>query len=176
VAQKLALSPAPLRKEDEENQFGVVFQVQGADAAQDGIYLVYEMVPHHPAIQAGEDTYRIIARKVERRLPFTVRLDSFRKFSYPGSDIAQEYESVVTVSDGALQWQAAIRMNEPLRYRGYTLYQSSFLEQGGEQVSVLTVVKNAGRVFPYIASSVMCAGLLVHLLLRWRARQRRVSA
>lgn len=82
--------------------------------------------------------------------------------------MAQEYESIVTIMDGEIEWQSPIRMNEPLRYKGYTLYQSSFITVGEEQLSVLAVVENAGRVFPYISSIVMCIGLLIHLFVRRR--------
>lgn len=170
LAEQIALMPAPLRKEDEENRFGLTFEVAGAGEEQDGIYLAVEAGPPPPSLMLEEDVYKLAVRKEERILPFAVRLESFRKHSYPGSDIAEEYESNVTVIDGELEWQAAIRMNEPLRYKGYTLYQSSFIGHGAEQFSVLAVVKNPGRVFPYISSIIMCLGLVVHLLVRRRGR------
>jgi len=57
-------------------------------------------------------------------------------------------------------------MNEPLRYRGYTLYQSSFDLSGDTPYTVLTVVENKGRIFPYIASLLIALGLIIHLALR----------
>lgn len=170
LAEKIAIKAAPLKTEDEANQFGATLSVEGTGDNQDGIYIAFEVAPHQPSITIGEDHYIIAARKAQRPLPFTVRLDSFQKYSYPGTDMASEYESVVTIIDGELQWQSPIRMNEPLRYKGYTLYQSAFIEAGGETFSVLAVVKNAGRVFPYIASIVMCIGLLIHLFARRRRK------
>jgi hypothetical protein len=155
------LTPAPLRKEDEENLFGVRISVDGKS------YIVSEA--GGPAtITHGEDTYILVAQKQGRPLPYTVQLKQFTKFTYPGTSVAEEYESIVRIIDGEVSWQAPIRMNEPLRYKGYTLYQSSFLQVDGETYSVLAVVKNAGRVFPYIASIVMCLGLLVHIIMRRR--------
>ena len=57
-------------------------------------------------------------------------------------------------------------MNQPLRYKGYTFYQSSFFESSEGEMTVLAAVKNYGRLFPYISSIVMCFGLMVHLVLR----------
>ena len=56
-------------------------------------------------------------------------------------------------------------MNEPLRYKGYTLYQSSFIQGGGKETTVLSVVHNMGRMFPYISSIIICIGIVVHLLI-----------
>ena len=57
-------------------------------------------------------------------------------------------------------------MNEPLRYKGYTFFQSSFIEGPEGETTVLAVVKNYGRLFPYISSIIMCIGLLFHLSLK----------
>ncbi|SVA41121.1 uncharacterized protein METZ01_LOCUS93975, partial [marine metagenome] len=59
-----------------------------------------------------------------------------------------------------------IQMNEPLRYKGYTFFQSSFIEGPEGETTVLAVVKNYGRLFPYISSIIMCIGLLFHLSLK----------
>jgi hypothetical protein len=56
-------------------------------------------------------------------------------------------------------------MNEPLRYSGYTFFQASFIEGLDKEATVLAVVKNYGRLFPYISSIIMSVGLLLHLLI-----------
>ena len=57
-------------------------------------------------------------------------------------------------------------MNAPLRHKGYTLYQASYAElDNGKEATVLAVVKNSGRLFPYISSIIMAVGLLVHLFI-----------
>lgn len=152
---------------DEEARFGLEVVYQDANGAEK-TFIAFESAVEQPPLIYGDKNYKLELRKEQRELPFMVQLDRFEKTSYPGSDTAKEYESVVTVTDGELSWQTAIRMNEPLRYRGYTLYQSSFLQHNGEEYSVLAVVKNAGRSFPYISSLVMCFGLLVHLFVRRR--------
>lgn len=174
LAAQLVLTPAALEKEDEANLAGAILRIGDTpDAAQDGLYLVFEGMPRYPELRIGGDRYRILLRKQPRALPFSVRLDAFDKQVHPGTATASEYQSLVTIDEGdGMVWQRLIRMNEPLRVQGYTLYQSSFVQRAdGETESVLAVVKNHGRVFPYIASLVIGAGLLTHVLLRSRKRR-----
>ena len=114
---------------------------------------------------AGE-SYIVELRPARKPLPFEVLLIDFEKRSYPGTDKAKSYQSEVIVRDNDIDWPSIIKMNEPLRYKGYTFYQSSFLTDGKTEVSVLAVVKNLGRMFPYISSIIICLGLLVHIFLR----------
>ena len=85
---------------------------------------------------------------------------------YPGTNMAKSYSSDVILKDGNIEWPARISMNQPLRYKGYTLYQSSFEETPEGDFTMLAVVKNPGRLFPYIASGILCFGLLIHLFQR----------
>ena len=61
-----------------------------------------------------------------------------------------------------------IEMNAPLRYKGYTFYQAHYEEDSstGIKTSVFAVVKNYGRLFPYISSIIMCVGVLLQMLVR----------
>ena len=60
---------------------------------------------------------------------------------------------------------AVISMNRPLRVREYTFYQSSYVEDGmGRESSTFSVVRNAGRWLPYIASALIFLGLAGHFL------------
>lgn len=167
LAEEFTLTSVPPESEDEENRTGAVFQLFGAGTA-DGHYVALETAPRQPEFSLGDDRYRIVMQKIMRPLPFSVRLDSFAKSIHPGTEIARGYESTITLHDGELAWPVTIRMNYPLRYRGYTLYQSAFVTTEEGESSVLAVVKNSGRVFPYVSSLVMCVGLLTHLYLRRR--------
>ncbi len=99
-------------------------------------------------------------------LPFSVELIDFEKKMHPGTNKAKSYSSAVKITDGDVQWQTVISMNEPLRYKGYTFFQSSFIIDGEQEFSVLNVVENIGWLFPYISSTIMCFGLLLHIFLR----------
>lgn len=163
LAAKLIMTPAPLQPQDEDNQAGVMVAVSGVDAQQDGVYLSHEVMPRKPSIVVGDDTFSIALRKVPRDLPFEVTLNHLSKQTHPGTDMAREYQSDITVKEqSGITWPASIRMNEPLRTHGYTLYQSSFVETQGAKFSVLAVVKNKGWLFPYMSSMLIAIGLIIH--------------
>jgi hypothetical protein len=98
-------------------------------------------------------------------LPFTLRLDDFQKDVYPGTTVARAYTSHVTIRDGESEWTAVIGMNQPLRHRGFTLYQSAFEEGPDGQTSIFSVVKNSGRLLPYLATWIVGIGLALHLII-----------
>lgn len=160
MAEHMQLEPAPLRLEDEENLAGMTFRVNGK------AYTVLENVPNPAIIKAGDQTYSFILRREERDLPFRVELLEFSKEYYSGTTLASSYQSRVRIHDGKTVWESAIRMNEPLRYKGYTLYQASFIPTPQGDLSILSVVWNAGRIFPYLSGIVICLGLLLHMFVR----------
>ena len=100
-------------------------------------------------------------------LPFTIRLDHFKAEFHPGTDVAKSFESLVTISTGSLHRQVRIYMNNPLRYKDYTVYQASYdIDSTGRQHSVLAVVKNFARILPYMACFVVFFGLALHFLVQ----------
>lgn len=166
LAQQMKLVAAPPEKENEANLSGITFSISGADKAQDGIYVIMEEVPHVPTVTHEKNIYGFSIGRAQRELPFTVELKSFRREFHPGTDTPRSFESDIVVHDGNIAWPYTIRMNEPLRYKGYTIYQSSFSVRPDGEYSILSVVTNSGRVFPYLASALVFAGLVAHLLLR----------
>lgn len=173
MAEKMDLIAAPHEKDDETNLSGVTFTISGAGDAQDGTYITLEDIPVRPTITHGDDTYVIYMRRDIVRLPFSIRLVDFEEERHPGTIQAKAFHSDVIVEDDGVEWPVRIAMNEPLRYKGYTFYQASFSrDPDGNEKTVLSVVRNQGRIFPYVASAVIFAGLLVHLVLRLRGEGR----
>jgi cytochrome c biogenesis protein ResB len=166
MTQFMELVAAKPKTTNEENLGGITFRISNTPDDQDGIYLVLEDIPKLPEIKIGNTTYKIHLRKVQRPLPFSIELLDFKRDMHAGTDKAKAYESRVRINDNGLQWESVISMNAPLRYKGYTFFQSSFIATPKGDVSVLAVVWNVGRTFPYIASLAMCLGLLLHLFLR----------
>lgn len=171
MAANMSLKPAPLKIQDEENLTGATFSVEGSQ--DDGHYLVLDEVPKLPEISVGEQTFRFALRKTQRALPFTVKLLEFRRDLHPGTEMARAYESRVEIIDGPSRWESVISMNQPLRYKGYTFFQSSFVQTPAGEMSVLAVVHNVGRIFPYLSGILMCLGLILHLLV---GRVRRITS
>jgi len=164
MAAKVKLSSKPAEKNNEENISGVTFSVSGTQ------YIVFEGFTKPIGIEGLE----IIYGRVQRRLPFTVELVDFKKNLYVGTQMAKAYSSDIIVHDGDVSWPVRIEMNQPLRYKGYTLFQSNYIEGADERDStILAVVDNKGWIFPYIGTAIMAFGLLYHLFMHLTARVRR---
>lgn len=163
LAAQIALREAPPEKENEANLSGITFEADG------DIHVVMEEIPHHPEIANGRDVYTISMIRAQDALPFSVKLERFERDMHPGTDMARGFASTVTIEENGVSWPYTIRMNEPLRYKGYTFYQSSFSIKPDGEYSILSVVRNKGRTFPYIASGLIFAGLLLHLIIRLRS-------
>lgn len=161
LAKNMELFSVPSEQNKEANFSGVIFVVAGTKK-DDGTYIVMEDIPKNPVIQGFE----VSLGRAQTALPFTLSLQDFRKIDYPATQKAREFESDLIVQDGDVSWPVTISMNEPLRYKGYTFYQSSFDQSDGLEMTVLNVVKNSGRLFPYISTFIIFIGLLLHLIIR----------
>lgn len=158
--------------DSERNRGGLVYEIGGAAAGENGVYIVFEGRQTQDEI-LGKDgaSYRVTVERAQRTLPFAIELTSFQRDVYAGTDMPRSYESMVRVHDGGIDWPARIAMNEPLRYKGYTFYQAStWIDADGEAVSVLSAVTNTGWVFPYIAGIMLALGLIYHVVMEVRKR------
>lgn len=99
-------------------------------------------------------------------IPFNIKLIDFEKKFHQGTMISKSFKSYVQINDGALSFKRVIEMNAPLRYKGYTFYQSSFSENSQGEMSELAVVKNHAQWFPYVSSLILSLGVLLHLLIK----------
>lgn len=176
LAQNMELFPIPSEKEKEINFSGAILEVKSAHTPkEDGTYIVMEDIPKNPVFTTDLGETEISLGRAKTRLPFSITLQDFRKIDYPGTVKAREFESDLIIQDGNISWPITIRMNEPLRYKGYTFYQSSFEQRPDIEVTVLSVVKNAGRAFPYISTLVIFLGLLIHFIIRMHNQKEKTS-
>jgi hypothetical protein len=131
--------------------------------------------PRQVSLFAGNDTpgtqrysnrdYYFLLRLKRIILPLQLKLLDFKKTVYPGSDIPKSFASRVEIESGGLRREALISMNRPLRFRGYTFYQSSYAEDDQHGASsTFAVVRNAGRWLPYISSALVFLGLGLHFI------------
>lgn len=107
--------------------------------------------------------------------PYSVTLIDFIKEDYVGSDTPKHYESVLRIQEPERDVDLTLGawMNNPVRYRGDTLYQSGF-DPRNEQYTDLQVVSNAGWMIPYVACMIVATGMLVQFgssLLRFVRRR-----
>ncbi len=117
--------------------------------------------PGHTIDFQGKN-YRVSMRNKRIDLPYSLKLNKFTHEKYMGTSSPKSFKSQLTLNDSELDdhREVSIEMNEPLRYRGLTFYQSSFFV--GDRGSVLQVVKNPGWTIPYVACIVVTFGLLYH--------------
>jgi hypothetical protein len=109
-------------------------------------------------------TYEMALRMKRYYKPYTITLLEFKHDVYPGTDTPSNFSSKIHLRDlvRGEDRDVLIRMNAPLRYGGETFYQASFLP--GDRVSILQVVRNPAAITPYVACSLVAAGLIVQFL------------
>ncbi|MBI3009880.1 MAG: cytochrome c biogenesis protein ResB [Candidatus Omnitrophica bacterium] len=110
---------------------------------------------------------RVEYRPVERELPVTIKLLDFRKIDYPGTTMAAGFESDVELTDPqrGLILMRKISMNNPLRYRGFSFYQSSFIP-GTPETTVLAVRSDPGTPLVYAGFLIVIGGVVSLFWLR----------
>ena len=167
LAQNFLLKRIRNEKEVEVNRTGITFRVSRSNDLSDGIYSLFlgQQIPQTISINGKELT--IALRRKRTYLPFKLKLNDFKKVLHPGTDIAKSYSSDVILIDGDISRPVLIQMNEPLRYKNYTFYQSSFSEGPDVDTTILAVVMNYGRLFPYISSLTISLGILIHMILKF---------
>ena len=107
-------------------------------------------------------------RKKSHTLGFSLSLRQFVRKEYPGTTVAQSYESHLELQQGGQSREIVIKMNQPLRVGDYTIYQDSWRLNPTTQMehAIFAVVYNPWRTLPYYATLLLGIALLWHILLR----------
>ncbi len=162
-----AIEKRPTYKIDERNISAALVELLGPEGSM-GTWLVsnvftYDRFPPQSFEYEGK-TYEVAMRFKRTYLPFTMTLVDFSHDRYVGTDIPMNFSSdvIVTDSDTGEQREVLIYMNHPLRYGGYTFFQASFAK--GDTASMFQVVKNPGRLIPYISCIAVSIGLLYQFM------------
>ena len=163
MLKKIMLNELKPEKEDNWNRPGMIYKISNSGTNADGMYGIFLGQPISQTVSVNNKDYTIILRRKRTYLPFSIELLDFKKILHPGTDIPKSYSSDINLIENGAVRKILIQMNEPLRHKGYTFFQSSFIEGPNSETTVLAVVKNYGRLFPYISSIIMCIGLLFHL-------------
>jgi hypothetical protein len=113
-------------------------------------------------ITVDDKEYDMSLRFKRTYKPYTVHLIDFKHDRYVGTQKAKNFSSLVQLQDPGrgVDRKINIWMNNPMRYRGETFYQSSF--EPGDQVTILQVVKNVGWMMPYLSCMIVGMGLTAH--------------
>ena len=124
--------------------------------------------------QLGAKPLVLEYREPRRELPFTVKLLDFRKTTYPGTEMAAAFESDVELTDAqrGIMLMRTIKMNHPLKYRGYSLFQASFVD-GPVETTVLSVRNDPGTPFVYAGFLIVISGVVSLFVMRPRLKEAR---
>ena len=158
-------------KEAERNVGGVYVEAKAngeaeAGSVSKGILWAGQAAPW--IVEAEGKKWALRLDRERWDVPFTVRLDEFIFDRHPGTAMAKKYESRITKTEGEQQAAVQIRMNEPLRHRGYTFFQESFGPQDEsdpeKMFSQFSVVKNPADQWPLYSLIVTFIGMGIHFL------------
>ncbi len=159
----IVLREEPPAQSAEMNVPGLFVHLNG-DPGLTGLLWGMERAPW--IVRIKDQTYTLSLSRREWSLPFTLTLKAFHHKKHPGTETPSEFSSDVTVQEGGTLRNAVIRMNEPLRHRGYTFYQASWgpsnAQEGDPLYSVLAVTRNPAMKWPVYASILISCGLLLH--------------
>lgn len=169
----LTISPKPLSQRDNIVNAQAAYITIHANGTALGTWLVSSILDNDrfPAQQFNYEnkTYEIEMRFKRTYYPFSLTLIEFTHECYPGTEIPKYFSSSVQLINPQRgeDRQVLIYMNSPLRYEDYTFFQASFIP--GKNTSILQVVQNPIRNFPYYAVLIVGLGLIfqfsMHLIL-----------
>lgn len=110
----------------------------------------------------GEKTYTATIRNRQVPLGFNIRLEKFSVDFYPGTSMAKKYESIVTLTDpdSGIAVKTPIRVNEPINFKGYTIYQATYARTADKFLSGLQCSYDPGKKFLYLGFVTAVLGVI----------------
>lgn len=155
----------PTTKMNERDVPSVIVDLVQPDGKVMGTWLLSRYFDSPEHVDAGGKHFDLSLRLRRYYKPFSLHLLEFRHDVYKGTQIPKNFSSLVRLEnpENKEQREVKIYMNNPLRYGGYTFYQSGF--DPDNQGSSLQVVKNPSWLTPYLACLIVGGGLLLQFLM-----------
>ena len=149
----------PTIKDSEWNVTSAFIELEGSDGSL-GTWLVSNALEAQ-SFTLKECIYELVMRQRRYYKPFSLTLLDFTHEKYAGTDIPKTFSSRVRLLDPERgeDREVLISMNNPLRYRGYTFFQSGF--DNSDRTSILQVVRNPAAILPYASCGLVALGLVV---------------
>ncbi len=133
-------------------------------------------------ITVGDEKYEIGLRFSREVKPYWVQLEDVRQVTYSGTETPRDYRSFIRIVNPETgdDRRERVWMNNPLRYRGESFFQSDYSRlPSGKETTGIQVVRNSGWLIPYVACGITGVGMLAHFmvtLMRFiRRREREVA-
>jgi len=151
-------------------RFAVELQIHDAEET----HLQWLVESQRVGFRTDKGIYSFMLRRDELPLPFSLTLDDFRKIDYPGTRNPSSYESDVTVQ--AVEENApltrTIRMNKPLDYMGYRIFQGSyFMDPARGEASVFLISRDPGVKTIYASSLIIFIGVFYQFFLNKKGKK-----
>ncbi|MBL8854712.1 MAG: cytochrome c biogenesis protein CcsA [Planctomycetaceae bacterium] len=119
-------------------------------------------------IRNGDQTFVAVMWFKREYKPYTITINDVQAKNYPGTMTPQWYATEFTMEDPETNFSADQRvwMNNPLRYRNETFYQSGYNKDRmtGVETTTLQVVLNRGWMIPYLCCAMVTIGLIAQFL------------
>jgi cytochrome c-type biogenesis protein CcsB len=95
-------------------------------------------------------------------IPFAIKLDAFEIDYYPGTRRPAQFRSRVQVIDSEknVSFPAVIEMNRELSYRGYNFYQSSYRQESGREMTILSVSRDRAQLIVFAGYVLLIVGMI----------------
>jgi len=166
VGRDINVEPRPLTLKDEQLNIPASFIELRVGPRSLGTWLLSGMLPNEQEVVVEGKKYTFSLRKERYYFPYSIELIKFTHETYPGTQIPSFFSSLIALydSEGEFQRERLIYMNEPLRLGSKSFYQASFGDK--DQLSVLQVVENSSRLFPYIFCGLVTLGLVWQFVYR----------
>lgn len=126
------------------------------------------MRPSYDTVEVASKNYDIGMIFRRNYKDYSITLKDIVLEEYTNSAIPKDYSSYITIRDkeGNVLQDGRVWMNSPMRFRGETFYQSSYIAKDdspyGVEQTVLQVVTNAGWLIPYVSCVLVGLGMFVH--------------
>ncbi len=131
-------------------------------------------------VQIGDKDYYFYLRFQRNYKPYEVKLIDVSRKNYVGTATPRDYRSEIEITEDGTTEKFTLWMNNPLRYKGETFYQSGYTPlENGKEATTLSVVRNSGWMLPYIACMIVTVGMFAQFgqtLLRFLDRPYRKAA
>ncbi|HOJ34777.1 MAG TPA: cytochrome c biogenesis protein ResB [Candidatus Hydrogenedentes bacterium] len=178
-ADGFILQPISEKTKLEEQIPGAVVQLQPKNATAVNVGLLWGAQRGPWVVRSNDETWVVDFRRQRRLLPFAIRLDKFTRELHPRTNLPRAFSSDITRIENGEEFPAKISMNEPLRHKGYTLYQASWGPQnapeGTRLFSTLAVSYDPAERLPLYSCVVLTAGLVFHFGWMLYRRLRRIA-
>lgn len=163
VVDGLALQEAENATTEEENAAGCYIDIlPNSEDEEKTRLLLYGPVGDPVTATVEGKIYAFTLVREIWPMPFRVQLDESVGEYYPGTQKPSSFMSQITRIADEGEKKFTIKMNEPMRYGGYTLYQARWSGETERPQSGFAIVKNPSDQWPKWSLYVSMLGLFIH--------------